>query len=447
MRLTLTVLLAAALAGCSTEEPTPLDSAAFYRKDRAIAQNAPRPAVGPVDESGGVDPIVRRTQDDPGVSGISEVVSDAIRGPRIPEPTTLPSTQPASTQPLNVAVATLSESPTTLPTGQYMVVGVVVAEVDGQPIFANKILALSQRELAVRAKELDEKSFRRLAMQQIERDQKELVRNELEFRAAQRSLSEDERKLARSLTTKWLNETVAHAGGSEVQLRQRLRAEGFDFDEVLEERHREFMAQVYYQRKVIPMIVITADAMREYYDKYKEKEFSEQAGVSFRVIKVSTKEVGDSERARSLADEIHAEAVAEPDKFAQLATRRNKEETLAKSGGMPIEGLLSRGSWKVKEVEDAAWELQPGEVSPVVTVGDDYYIVKLERKSAGKTEPFHNEKVQDKIRRTLYAEQFRQMREREQKKLEREAIIRVDPRSMQLMLDMAMQRYRQWRGS
>lgn len=447
MRLTLTVVLAAVVAGCATEEPTPLDSAAFYRRERPVAQTPPPPPVGPVDEGGPVDRIVRPSPASPGVSGVSDVVAEAVRSPRISGPSTLPATRPASTQPVNGAMATLSEVATTLPTGQYMIVGVVVAEVDGQPIFANKVLAMSQRELAIKARELDEKAFRRLAAEQIERNQRELIRNELEFRAAQRSLSEEERRFARSMTTKWLTDTVAHAGGSEVQLRQRLRAEGFDFDEVLEERHREFMAQVYYQRKVIPMIVITADAMREYYEKNKDKEFTEHPGVSFRIIKVSSKEVGDSARARSLAEEIHAEAVNDPDRFPQIATKRNKEEHLAKSAGMPIEGLLARGSWKVKEVEDAAWDLQPGGISPVIAVEDDFYIVKLERRSAGKTEPFNNEKVQDKIRRTLYAEQFRQLREREQKKLEREAIIRIDPRGKQLMLDMAMQRYRQWRGS
>jgi parvulin-like peptidyl-prolyl isomerase len=336
-----------------------------------------------------------------------------------------------------------------------MVVGLVLAEVDGQPIFANKVLALSQKELSVRAKELDEKAFRRLAMDQIDKDKSQLIRDELEYRAAQRSLNDDERRLARTLTTKWLTDAIAHTGGSEEQLKRRMAAEGYNFDDVLEDKHRELMTQVYYQRKIIPLIVITADGMREYYEKHKA-DFSEKSGVSFRMIKVSVKEVGDSVRAKSIAEEIQAAAAANPDGFAALAKERNKEAYLRDSGGLPMDGLIEKGAFAIKPVEDAAWALEPGQVSPVITVGDTYYIVKLEKKTTGHTEPFTSEQVQDRIRAAIRSEQFKALREKEQQRLQNEAIIRPDTRTaqgraedrrlMDLVTDIAMQRYPYWRG-
>jgi parvulin-like peptidyl-prolyl isomerase len=358
-------------------------------------------------------------------------------------PSTLPATMP-STQPIENAQQTGS-TPTTLPTGQYMVVGLVVAEVDGQPIFANKVLALSQKELSVQAKELDERAFRRLAMDQIDKDKNQLIRDELEYRAAQRSLSEDERKLARTLTTKWLNDAIAHAGGSEEQLKRRVAAEGYNYDDVLNDKHREFMTQVYYQRKVIPLIVITADGMREYYEKHKA-DFSEKSGVSFRMIKVSVKEVGDRERALSIAQEIQDAAASNPDGFAALAKERNKEAYLKTSGGLPMDGLIEKGAFAIKPVEDAAWALEPGQVSPVITVGDAFYIIKLEKKTTGRTEPFTSEQVQDRIRAALRSEQFKALRDKEQKKLESEAIINIKRNALDTTLDMVMQRYKVWKG-
>ncbi len=86
-------------------------------------------------------------------------------------------------------------------------------------------------------------------------------------------------------------------------------------------------------------------------------------------------------------------------------------------------------------------------MSDVINVGDNFYIVRLVSKNVGRVRAFDTEDVQDQINRTMRAEQFRQLREREEQKLTKSAIVRGDERAMGFAIDMAMQRYQQWRNN
>ena len=67
--------------------------------------------------------------------------------------------------------------------GGYKTLGGVVAEVNGNPIYANKVLRQLTPELAARAPELDEGQFRKLAAQEVAKKIEGLERDELLFGA------------------------------------------------------------------------------------------------------------------------------------------------------------------------------------------------------------------------------------------------------------------------
>ncbi len=391
--------------------------------------------MGPVDEAGRVDPIVRSAREGDSVSGISEVVSESVRPPYVP-----------SAKPLVWAPTTTPSVPTTLPTGQYMIVGAVVADVDGTPIYANKVLAAIEKSLATRAKELNEKAFRDFAADQIEKEVQTLGRDEVVYRAAQRALDENDRKLVDRLTTKWRQDKIIDAGGSVELARRKAKADSADFEQMVEDQHRYYMTQVYYEKKIIPLIVVTADMVREYYARNQGKLFTDKSAAKFRIIKIDSKEVGNRDRALARATEVQAKAAGGAD-FVALAHDNNKDSNLLAHDGLPMDGMIDRGAFANKQIEDAAWAMQPGQVSNVITVGDVFYIVKLEEKTVGRVKPFDSEEVQDQITQTLRREQFRVLREREEMKLNQNAIFHKDPKTMQLALDMAMQRYPGWKGN
>ncbi len=74
------------------------------------------------------------------------------------------------------------------------------------------------------------------------------------------------------------------------------------------------------------------------------------------------------------------------------------------------------------------------------------YIAKVEDKQEGRVRAFEEEQVQDAIRETLRAEQFRTLREHYLKQLQETAIIRVDPSMLEIAVEMAMQNYPYWRS-
>ncbi len=442
--------------GGGDNAPQSLNSDAFYRR-RTIEPNSvgggARTHVGPVDEAGTVDRITRKVGDGDSVNGISETVANASTNTtRVPPARPLvwaPPVNPTTT-------------PTTLPTGQYMIVGTVLADVDGTPIFANQVLDVIDNALAARARELNEparkgktltpeevknneNAFRSFAIDQIKKEVETEIRNELVYRAAQRSLNENDRKLVDSLTTKWRQDEIIAAGGSVELARRRAKADGREFEQNVDDKHRWYMTQVYYEKKVIPLIVVTADMMREYYGKNKDTLFTEKTAARFRIVKIKVSDVGDRSRAESRAREWQ-EKLAGGEDFAKFAQENNTDPNLRLHDGLPMEGMIDRGAFAIKPVEDAAWALEPGRVSNVIPVGDYLYIVKLEQKTFGRTKAFDSEGVQEEIGRTMRSEQFRVLREREEAKLKQNAIVKSDDRAMRLALEMAMQRYEQWVG-
>ncbi len=451
------IVLALLLSGCGGENsPQTLNSDAFYRR-RTIEPNSAgggvRTRVGPVDEAGTVEAINRKTGDGDSVDGISDTVTDAsTKTTRVPPARPLVWAPPVNS----------TTTPTTLPTGQYMIVGTVLADVDGAPIFANQVLDAIDNALAARARELNdpvrkgkpftpeeiknnETAFRSFAIDQIKKEVEAEVRNELVYRAAQRSLNDNDRKLVDGLTTKWRQDEIIAAGGSVELARRRAKADGREFEQNIDDKHRWYMTQVYYEKKVIPLIVVTADMMRAYYDKNKAALFTDKTAARFRIVKIKVSEVGDSTRAKTRAREWQ-EKLAGGEDFAKFAREFNTDSNLRLHDGLPMEGMIDRGAFAIKPVEDAAWALEQGQVSNVIEVGDYLYIVKLEQKTVGRTKPFDSEEVQDQISRTMRSEQFRVLREREETKLKQNAILRTDEGSIRLALGMAMQRYQQWVG-
>ncbi len=323
------------IAGCGGGDVAqPLDSSAFYRRSRiepGYSAGGPRSPVGPVDEAGRVDPIVRKPEHGDSVSGISDTVAESTNATRTPPARPLV-WAPPSTVPTTNRVAA---APTTLPTGQYMIVGVVLADVDGSPIYADQVLSVIDKPLQIEARNLDEPAFRKFAKDKIEKEVQSEIRNHVVYRAAERSLNEADRKLVDMLTTKWRQDKIIEAGGSVELAHRKARADRIEFDKLVEDQHSYYMTQVYYEKKVIPLIVVTADMMREYYDRNLTKLFTDKTAAKFRIVATNAKEVGSRETAQARAKEWQRKLVeSTDDEFAAFAHENNKDLNLKNRYGI-----------------------------------------------------------------------------------------------------------------
>ncbi len=324
--------------------------------------------------------------------------------------------------------------------GQYQTIGGVVSEVNGRPIFANRVLRLLRSELATRALELGPEEFRRFAAAEIRQAIEGLERDELRFAAAERALSDDDRRLAEFLTMQFRTRKITEAGGSIELARRKAAANGDDFEELVYEEYRTIMTRIFYSRKVYPRIQVSADDLRAYYNMNVEREFTQRGEVTFRLIKIDPSYSGGREAARQRAQEV-AERAAAAD-FEAVARMMNHDDRLARSGG--LETPIQKGAYRLEEVERVLWETPVGSITPIIEDSGAFYIARVEKRTDNIVRPFEDPAVQAEIRRKLEAQQYAQLSEQIDTELRRNATVRRNEEMTQAALDLAMQGYAIW---
>ncbi|MEO6435676.1 MAG: peptidylprolyl isomerase [Tepidisphaeraceae bacterium] len=377
-------------------------------------------------------------------------ISRAGLSSTVRENVTVPGDEPVRLDPANPAAAPATGPATTVettepaaPIGQFIVLGGVVAEVNGVPIYANKVLQLVEPILAARAKELNREQFYKVATKEITLQMVALRNLELEYAAAERNLDEKDKQIADAMTEQWRGRQISAAGGS-VELAKRRAAErGEDFDELVHQQYRVAMSRIYYEKKLVPKIQVSASDMREYYDRNRNTVFTERGAARFRLIKIDVKKSGGREPALDKVTGLRNRIVKAGQPFEEIARSVNDDPNWLRSGG-DLGAAIEAGAFKIEPVEKAVWVTPVGKVTEIIEAGDAFYIAKVESKTEGKVLPFESEEVQSKIAETLRSEQFRKMRRDVQDQLFKDAMFRSDAQMMNTAIEMAMQNYPRW---
>ena len=444
MRISSAVILSASLcaltaAGCSTGKRSgapPTDGQLIMPSGRARLPTEP---YSPVDQPG-------------------QLPYDDARAPRDREPA---SPQGAAAQPrgaaktLESAVPPLAQSfddaargePTTQPAvspGSYMTIGGVVAEVNSVAIYADKLISDLEPLLSARARQLDERQFKALAADELRKQLGATVNRELLFAAADRLLDQRAKEQARFIGEQWKNQQVTERGAGSIEAARRWYAQrGRDFDKQVDETYRDTLAKLLLQKEIYPKIQVTAAEMRRYYEDNLAKEYTVRDAARFELIEVDPVKVGSVDLATQRITELHAKANDGVD-FAKLVASSNRPSLRNSAGELP---WFERGAFAIGAVDEAVWKLSPGEVSPVIADGGKFYLAKLEQKRPGRVLPFEDEETQAQIRDRLWNAEFQPLFSKMMDDLKRQSIVRTDPAMLQTALDIAMQRYAQWKAS
>ena len=151
----------------------------------------------------------------------------------------------------------------------------------------------------------------------------------------------------------------------------------YDKDTGLRKKTALFMKQQMINRvleeELKDKTAIQEDDLTNYFEANKE-HYKERAQARIRLIKVET-----DEGAQSIVTEV-----GQGTDFASLAEERSLDAATAKEGGKwngwITDGKDDLGIGKADEISKAIFSTQPGNLSPVVTVGNYYYIFKVEEK-------------------------------------------------------------------
>ena len=450
------VALAALCAGCGLGGPKPLEPASFLapppaqpsavssdiRTDARRVPNDDAPgalpdmktSVDPAD-SGGILTVPGQPAPVKEVTGVSETVRENVR-----TSADIASQRSAENGAKLPTATTLTTGPAL---GEYMTLGAVVVTVNGNPIYANKVISDIAPVLAVKARELEPDDFQRVAQDEVQKQLQVLVRTELEFAAAQRNLDDHDRKLADQLTMQWRQQQITLAGGSLEQARSRARADGRDFDDLVQEQYRVEMRRIYFQKKEFPKVLVSAQDMRQFYTQHQDQMFTQRAQAKFSLIKISFVASGGRDQALAKITALRNRIVKGED-FSQIAGVNNDDEALLSNKG-DVGDLIERGAFAQEKVEEEIWKLQPGQITPIVEEPGAFYLAKLVQKKEGKTQSFADANVQALIKRALEAQQFSALEKKVTDDLENEAIIFPFPPNFEPAVDMAMQTYPVWR--
>ncbi|NLE39125.1 MAG: peptidylprolyl isomerase [Pirellulaceae bacterium] len=132
-------------------------------------------------------------------------------------------------------------------------------------------------------------------------------------------------------------------------------------------------------------------------DEELRREYETQYGPSVRARLIACDTPEDAERLR-------ATALANPDDFGRLAKDHSKDPTSAAELGF-IPPICMHGG--PKEIEEAAFAMKDGEISPVIEIHGQYVILKRESGVAGREVPI--DKVAAKLRHLIEERKIRRV--------------------------------------
>ncbi len=177
----------------------------------------------------------------------------------------------------------------------------------------------------------------------------------------------------------------------------------------IEEARRHVLAEILHQEEVQGKLQASDDEVKKFYDQHRS-HYVEPPRVKISYIRVG---MGLSEDSRKKARERIDEAAKRlqsakdrPDAFAEVAKEFSEDPETAAKGG-ELDRWMTRQDDSLShalahDFTERVFNLKAGETSPVIAMGDSYYIVRVREKQEAK--PIAFEQAKSMAREDLLAE-------------------------------------------
>ena len=265
-----------------------------------------------------------------------------------------------------------------------------VLTVNGQAVYAAEISLMMQNihgYLKSQGREAKEEEVVEVATQRV-------VEQKLLAQEAQRfGIQPDEKRVAQMMEL-----TERQAGGRE-QL-DAILAKGGSSRAQLEQMFREMeLGRGLIARQIQPTVEVSDQEIQNFYTEH-PNDFQRAEQVHARHVLIKADPAADEQTrsiARMKADQVHQRAVNGED-FATLAKELSEDANAAQGGDL---GFFEKERM-VPAFAEAAFALQPGQISPVVETQFGYHVIKVEERRPAGPVPLDEAKVP--IRRVLVNE-------------------------------------------
>jgi peptidyl-prolyl cis-trans isomerase SurA len=205
-------------------------------------------------------------------------------------------------------------------------------------------------------------------------------------------------------------------GGDRNTFVKTLQAQNYTLGEFKKTELEKMMVQAMRSKNAKLETLISPTRIEDYYRKHRV-EFTSKEQIKLRLIMIPAR-ASDQAAQKSMAEEILSKLVngAEFERMAQIYS----EDSTRDLGG--DWGWVDRGTLAAP-LENVAFNLSPGKISNIIDLGGNYYILKVEDKRGGETQPFAQ--VRDQIEKKLIQEEAQNKQERWLASLREKAFIKT----------------------
>ena len=210
-------------------------------------------------------------------------------------------------------------------------------------------------------------------------------------------------------------------GGDRSAFVRTLQAQGYTLTRFKEIEKEKIIVQAMRQSKVDNNFVISPTQIQAYYNKNKSA-YATPEQVKLRMIVIregASGDVPDTGSKAELAQEIR-QKVAGGAEFDRMAQMYSEDESTQQVGG--DWGWIERNTLNEK-LTNVAFSLRPGEVSPVVSLGNTYYILMVEAKKNASVKPISD--VREEIEKNLIQQERMRTQQRWLDTLRQKAYIKI----------------------
>ena len=193
-------------------------------------------------------------------------------------------------------------------------------------------------------------------------------------------------------------------GGDRNAFIKTMEAQKYTMSKFRELEREKIIVHAMRAKNVKTNLLVPPARVEEYYRQHKE-QFASKAQVKLRMIMIPGRaDAGANAAQKAMAEEIRAKLItgADFDKMAQMYSEDSTRD-LGGDWGWIDEKTLSA------PLTEAAFHLKPGEISNVIELGGNHYILKVEARQGGEVKPLKD--VRTEIERRLQQEQAQQLQE------------------------------------
>ncbi len=209
-------------------------------------------------------------------------------------------------------------------------------------------------------------------------------------------------------------------GGDRTAFVRTLKAQGFSLARFREIERDKIIVQAMRQRAVRSDFVISPDKVTAFYRKNIAR-YSSPEEIQLSMIVLRAENDGSEnpvESKRAMAQEIKSKLV-EGAEFAGMAQMYSDDSTADLGGDW---GWIDRNTL-TPELNKIAFSLKPGELSDVIQLGDNFYIMRVDAKKPAVTRPLSE--VRDEISKQLFEEERLRLQDQWIETLRKKAYVKI----------------------